>query len=597
VKLTLSGRRFKLELEIPRSPDPEDDEPTSPRDDDTPPSHAAAPFWDALDPTEREALRSVASWRTFAAGARLMEEGERADHVMVILGGQAKVVIDENGAERVLAVRGLGQLVGERAALQVSVRSATVIALDMVWALVVRTKDFAAFLSAHRRVLDIVLSQQYQRGTEGPPGHEGDRDPAGGPPITATADQRTDGYVAGRARRRSRPLNGENCTVLLTDVVEFGARRRTDGDRILIREALFRMTQAVTQRMPGAQSEDRGDGFLTVVPPDVSTARVLGQLLKELPAALELHNSTQRESARFKLRLAVNVGPVVSDMGVTGEAIIVAARLIEAPRFKAAIAESTASLGVIASPFVYETVIRHRADPREVATYSQVPVEVKESDTAAWMKLFGAPAFPPLIPDSPVAESSFGPLTAHQQPVQPGQRLPEVGFGGGVVRFGQREPAQRGAVVLGAGGVEGLGGHEEAEVGVLVRRFPLARGNVDDHHVPELGVGPRHQVGQAGLLPRFAQGDGQRVALPGIAVAANLEPGPLALVPAQQHAACRRVDDQRGGGDVQRKVAPPRVADGLGQGSHPEHVGGLRVAIRLVAVQERGKGRHSRRWY
>ena len=35
---------------------------------------AALTFWDVLDPAEREALRSVASWRTFAAGARLCKK-------------------------------------------------------------------------------------------------------------------------------------------------------------------------------------------------------------------------------------------------------------------------------------------------------------------------------------------------------------------------------------------------------------------------------------------------------------------------------------------------------------------------------------------
>ena len=97
-----------------------------------------------------------------------MEEGDRADHVMVILGGRVKICVDENDAERVLAVRGLGQLVGERGALEVSVRSATVIALDMIWALVVQTKDFAAFISAHPRVLDIVQNQLDQRRPEEP---------------------------------------------------------------------------------------------------------------------------------------------------------------------------------------------------------------------------------------------------------------------------------------------------------------------------------------------------------------------------------------------------------------------------------------------
>jgi hypothetical protein len=365
--------------------------------------NSAKSFWDVLDPTEREALRSVASWRTFAAGARLMEEGERADHVMVILGGQVKVCVDDHGSERVLAVRGLGQLVGERGALNVSVRSATVIAVDMIWALVVQTKDFAAFISAHPRVLDVVQSQLYQRGTEDPAAGYG-YDP--GSARVRTADGAADAgqldydYIAGHSRRRLQPLNGENCTVFLTDVVEFGARARTDNDRLLIREALFRMTQAAMRSIPDARSEDRGDGFLTVVPPTVSTARVIDQLLKELPGALDLHNSIQREAARFKLRLALNVGPVVSDMGVSGEAIILAARLVEAPHFKAAIAKSTASLGVIASPFVYETAIRHGADPWDVASYIEVPVEVKESDTTAWMKLFHAPISSPVAPPS-----------------------------------------------------------------------------------------------------------------------------------------------------------------------------------------------------
>ena len=322
-----------------------------------------------------------------------MEEGERADHVMVILGGRAKVCVDENGTERVLAMRGLGQLIGERAALEVSMRPATVIALEMVWALMVQTRDFAAFLSAHPRVHGIVLSQRRAGGTAPSTGYRRDsgEDSSGtGTAVSAAMiGQPHDDLMAERWARRSR--SGENCTVLLTNVVEFGSRKRTDGDRQLIRSALSRMTQATTQTMPDARSEDRGDGFLTVVPPNVSTARVVGRLLTQLPHALELHNSTQRESARFKLRLAVHVGLVVTDMGVSGEAIIVAARLLEAPRFKQAIAGSTASLGVIVSPFVYETVIRHSANEREVADYSQVSVEVKESDTFAWMKLFGAP--------------------------------------------------------------------------------------------------------------------------------------------------------------------------------------------------------------
>jgi class 3 adenylate cyclase len=198
-----------------------------------------------------------------------------------------------------------------------------------------------------------------------------------------------DSFSAEDSKQHRQLLNGQNCTVFLTDVVGFSSLSRTDEDRLIIREALFSMTHAAVRDIRDTWSEDRGDGLLTVVSPNVPTAKIMDQLLLELPAALEQHNGTQRDSARFKLRLAVNVGPVARDnMGVHGEAIISTARLVEAPSLKEAIAKSTANLGVIAAPFVYDTVIRHGPSASDRASYSQVPVEIKGLRTTAWMKLF-----------------------------------------------------------------------------------------------------------------------------------------------------------------------------------------------------------------
>jgi len=136
------------------------------------------------------------------------------------------------------------------------------------------------------------------------------------------------------------------------------------------------------------RSVDGGDGVLIVVPPNVPPAEVLDRLVREFPAALERHNGAVGESARFRLRLAVNVGPVASlKDGVSGEAIIVAAHLVEAADFKAAVAASPASLGVIVSPFIYETAVRPNQDLMEVASYSEVPVRIEESNTTAWVRL------------------------------------------------------------------------------------------------------------------------------------------------------------------------------------------------------------------
>ena len=351
---------------------------------------SAAPFWDVLDPTEREMLRSVAEVRIFAKGATIMGQGDSADYVLVILGGRASIRVGENGRERVVAERSRGQLIGERAALQVSVRSASVIALEMIWALVVQTKDFAAFISANPRILAFVQDQRHARGTDEPDGYGNDQvDAVGfrGAPLDGAA-----GMPASQASDvpagHQPSLNGENCTVILTDVVAFGARKRTDEDRLIIRRTLSSMIRVATEGFSGIRSEDRGDGILLVVPPGISTARTMAQLLRVIPPALDQHNSSHRNPAQIQLRLSVNVGPVVSDiMGVSGEAIIVAARLVEAPVFKEAFTGSTARLGVIVSPFVYDTVVRHDRDKDYVSRYLPVPVEVKESRTSAWMML------------------------------------------------------------------------------------------------------------------------------------------------------------------------------------------------------------------
>lgn len=344
-------------------------------------------FWEGLDPTEREAFRSVAFPRTFAAGARLIQEGDQADHVIVILSGRVRICVEENGTERLLAERGPGQLVGERGALQVSMRSASVIAVETVRALVVRTGDFAVFISDHPAVLDLVERQLYDRLTEDPARY--------GPDVfRGTAADGAWSARQLRARKHPQGLNGENCTVILSDVVGFGARTRTDEDRRLIREALLSMTHAVLRDIPDVWSwDDRGDGLLTVVPPNVPTAMVMARLHRELPAALAGHNRACHPSAVIQLRVAINVGPVTTDtVGLSGEAIIIAARLVEAPLLKKAISQSGASLGVIASAFIYETVIRHRPG---LTGYSQVQVSVKELSIPAWMVLIapaGAPA-------------------------------------------------------------------------------------------------------------------------------------------------------------------------------------------------------------
>lgn len=376
LSVSIRGRRVELSLHLSPEPRASRSCQSSRREDCT-----AVSFWNSLDAAERRAFTAVAHERTFARGARLMREGEQANHVMVILGGWTRITVDEGSGERVIAERGPGQLVGERGALRVNIRSATVIALETVHALVMKTEDFASFISAHPRVLDIVESQIYDRLTQEPAEQGPDDWPDNLSPQLS-------GYPASQTQRLP-VLAGENCTVLFTDVVGFGAHYRIDRDRRIIRKAsLGMMRTALGALWEECISEDRGDGLLIVAPPKIPTTRLMERLHRELPGELWLHNRTYGESVRIRLRVAVNVGPVVGDpLGMSGEAIIRTARLLEAPALKESMASTDAVLGITVSDFVYETVIKHAEGWINPGEYGAVQVNVKESSIPAWMHL------------------------------------------------------------------------------------------------------------------------------------------------------------------------------------------------------------------
>jgi hypothetical protein len=349
-----------------------------------PPHTPSAAFWDALSGVERKAFAERAHEGTFARGATLMHEGQPADVVAVICSGSTQIISSQGGQPRVVAERGPGQLIGEMAALRLSARSATVVALDTVQALVMSIRDFADFLGAHPDVLAMVESQAEERRAGEPrvvPGVTVASDPAMGyrPAETAPTSDTTAAHV----------FHGENCTILGTDVVGFGKRTRSDEDRMIIRKALMDMTRtALGELRESCYYEDRGDGILVVAPAEIPTVVVLHCFLGGLPYALRRHNRIYGSCAQIQLRLAADVGPVTSDnIGVQGEAIIRTARMLEAGTLKKAIARDHANLGIVVSRFVYETAIAQPGGLVDPEGYEQIRVRVKETRQLAWMRI------------------------------------------------------------------------------------------------------------------------------------------------------------------------------------------------------------------
>jgi Cyclic nucleotide-binding domain len=363
-----------------------------------PPLGAATPpnFWTALSSAQQEEFRMLADERTFAAGARLMREGETADYVIVILDGRTRISVrGSNGIERVAAHRGPGQLVGERAALRVNVRSATVITLDQVQALAMTTANFATFLTAHPDVLQLVEEQVYERLTKIP-----EKDPTVNAQSVSVERTALTEYGEGALHQFAKAAvvqlpqwDGQNCTTIFSDVVAFGSTARSDDHRRIIRREVLEMTRASLHAIwDQCHHVDRGDGLLVVAPPSIPTVQILEYLLIALPIALKRHNRIYAEGAQIQLRVALDVGPVSTDeLGVSGQVIINAARQLDAPAFKDAMGVKHAPLGMIVSDFVYQSAVSQAGSLADPASYEQIDVKVKQTRLRAWTLLVESP--------------------------------------------------------------------------------------------------------------------------------------------------------------------------------------------------------------
>ncbi|HUI62031.1 MAG TPA: NACHT domain-containing protein [Steroidobacteraceae bacterium] len=210
--------------------------------------------------------------------------------------------------------------------------------------------------------------------------------------------------------------------IVCVDVEGFGDRRRTNPDQVAARDGLYYALDRAFARSEmswdDCYHEDRGDGALILISPDVPKAFLVTDFPKELAAALREHNQVHDRPERIRLRLAIHAGEIHYDAhGVAGAAINMAFRLLEAPPLKRALAESPGVLAMIASRWFFDEVIRHT--PASMPTsYRQVAVVVKETRDSAWICRPDAPYLlnellrPEVIADSVLSNAIA--VTGHQ---------------------------------------------------------------------------------------------------------------------------------------------------------------------------------------
>ena len=155
-------------------------------------------------------------------------------------------------------------------------------------------------------------------------------------------------------------------TIVVLDVERFGDPRRTDPHQLAVREGLYRSVGEAFQQagLPWTPDtrEDRGDGILIVLPPEVPKSLLVELLPSALVAALTAHNRAHPDEEGIRLRMSLHAGEVRYDQhGVTGQAVNWAFRLVDAKLLKAALASSSGVLAIIASSWFFDQVIRHAA--------------------------------------------------------------------------------------------------------------------------------------------------------------------------------------------------------------------------------------------
>jgi NB-ARC domain-containing protein len=179
--------------------------------------------------------------------------------------------------------------------------------------------------------------------------------------------------------------------ILVVDVERFGDRSRTNLNRLAIRKGLYKaLIQAFRKSgiaWANCVSEDRGDGALILIPPDVPKTRLVTSLPVGLVAAVTRHNTGCSVPERMRLRAALHAGEVYHDAhGVVGASVNHAFRLAEAPELRSALGASPGVLALIVSDWLYDEVVRH--DPAALpGLYRRVQVAVKETAAVAWIRV------------------------------------------------------------------------------------------------------------------------------------------------------------------------------------------------------------------
>jgi hypothetical protein len=202
--------------------------------------------------------------------------------------------------------------------------------------------------------------------------------------------------------------------VFAADIVDFTRPDRDDDIRLYLHEQLY---EYLRRAFDGADvpwdkcfREDRGDGVLVVIPPEISVKGLIDPLPEKLRALIRRHNHVSAEAAKMQLRAAVTIGPLEHDgHGFVGTDVNLAFRMLAARPLKRMLAENHAEFGLVVSDFVYRDLVCRYPSQLGPGAFQPVRFQSKNTRARAWAYLPGT-----ATPDQPgvaVGWHSRGSLT------------------------------------------------------------------------------------------------------------------------------------------------------------------------------------------
>ncbi|GAA4896522.1 hypothetical protein ACFPM3_13960 [Streptomyces coeruleoprunus] len=180
---------------------------------------------------------------------------------------------------------------------------------------------------------------------------------------------------------------------------------------------------------PGTvHQEDRGDGILGALRPDVPPTLMVGRWVDTLYESLREHN--QGRERPLRLRVGMNAGLVLDDgRGLVGRAVDLACRLCDSPVAKRIMATAQdADLLVVVSGWLYDNVVSEGGRYVEPGHYRPARVRTKETDETAWFHVPRRPA-PPLLADDAADGDASGNASGKKGGALPGGGGPRRGDG------------------------------------------------------------------------------------------------------------------------------------------------------------------------